>query len=135
MTTKKTIKRICGGLVALALGAVITLKDNVHLGSVTLPENSKGNQYALGIFPKITASGTNIVGNHYSIGLLVGINDYSTNSVHNGNSTSIGLFYGDNFYSTNSVHNGNSNSRGLVCIDEEGMHFLGNKIIKVQEKK
>jgi len=122
MISKKTIGKICGGLAVLALGATLTfkIKDNIYWGSINLPSNSKGNYYALGIFPRISAVGTNITGNHYAIGLITGVNKHAPNSVHIGNSTSIGLLGGEN-YAINSVHNGNSMALGLLigwnCAD------------------
>jgi hypothetical protein len=113
------IGKICGGLVALALGTTILLKDNVHFGSVTLPNDAKGNQYAIGFYPQISVSGKSIEGNHYSIGICAGINEYRKDSIHNGNSFAIGFLGAANLYATNTIHNGNSTAMGLFTVENK----------------
>jgi hypothetical protein len=117
--------------VAGLAGLVLTtcIKDNVHMGSVTL-NNPKGNHYAWGILPKITINGR-AEGSFYSMGLISGVNEYGSNAVHNGNSVGVGLINSINEYGLNAVHKGNSVGVGLIgSINEYGSNAVhkGNSV-------
>lgn len=133
-------------LAIVGLSAVTLMKDNVHFGSTDFYSGSE-NQYVWGLFPEVQIkdgfsgdmrtyglftsinleSGTLMVGDMTSAGLIAATNVFHENSVYKGAATAYAIGYAGNIFRNGVRVSGDVIARGAMV---DGLHAGGVGAVK-----
>ena len=106
-----TKNKVIAGAALLGSIALTEIKDNVHMGYVTI-HNPQKNHYVIGLYPRANVEGDG-KGNVTTIGLVTR-NNINENSSLKGNQNSYSLINSSNKLGKNSALIGNQNAYSLL---------------------